>query len=241
MTSKYLLLLMFFVSACVSYDKYDTSTAEGSFGLARQLEDDERFEEALMQYRDVKNRYPYSKYATEAELRIAEIHFKKEAFVEAQGAYQLFKELHPKNPKIDYVTFRIGESIYNQLPSTIDRDLSAAPAAIKEFNVLLRDYPDSEYAKDAEKMRTKTIGKLADKELYIADFYFRTDEFLHALVRYQKYLKEFPTHKDRPHAFYRAGLAAEKQGEQSKRNELFRTLIKEYPESREAKRAKGIF
>ena len=241
MTSKYLLLLMFLISACVSYDKFDTSTAEGSFGLAQQLEEDERFEEALLQYRDVKNRYPYSKFATQAELQVAEIHFKKEAFVEAQGAYQLFKELHPKNPRSDYVTFKIGESIYNQLPSTIDRDLSAAPAAIKEFNVLLRDYPNSEYTKKARKLRAKTIAKLANKELYIADFYYRTDEFLHALVRYQKYLKEFPTHKDRPHAYFRAALSAEKEGKQPERNELFRTLIKEYPDSREAKRAKGIF
>ncbi len=241
MTTKYLLLLMFFLSACVSYDKFDTTTAKGSYGMAYQLEQDERFEEALMQYRDVKNRYPYSKYAILAELQIAEIHFKKEAFIEAQGAYQLFKELHPKNPKIDYVTYRIGESIYMQLPSTIDRDLSVAPVAIKEFNVLIRDYPESEYAEKAKELKANTISKLAEKELYIADFYYRTKEFLHALVRYQKYLTEFPTHKKRPHAFYRAALSAEKEGDLTKRNDLFRMLIKDYPNSQEAKQAKGIF
>ena len=241
MKTKYLLLLLFFFTACVSYDNFDTSVASGSFGLAQKLEEDERYEEALMQYRDVKNRFPYSKYAVSAELQIAEIHFKKEAFIEAQGAFQLFKELHPTHPKIDYVTFMTGESIFRQLPTTIDRDLAVAPSAIKEFDVLIRDFPQSSHVKRAKELKNETIRMLAEKELYIADFYYRTDEWQHALVRYKKYLNDFPTHAKRPHAFYRAALAAEHFGEDSERNKLFRELIKDYPESKEAKRAKGIF
>lgn len=241
MNSKYFILLAFFLSACVTYDNFDTSTASGAFGMAQALEKDERYEEALMQYRDLKNRFPYSKYAVAAELQIAEIQYKKEAYPEAQGAYQLFKELHPKHPKIDYVTFQIGESLYMQLPSSIDRDLSIAPVAIKEFNVLMRDFPQSEYAAKAKKRRSEVIQKLAEKELYIADFYFRTDEWQHALVRYEKYLKEYPKHSKRAHAYYRAGVAAEKFGDASKRNSLFRTLIKDYPQTDQAKKAKRIF
>ena len=240
MKLKYLILLAFFVTNCVSYDKYDTAKASGSFGLAKQLEEDERYEESLMQYRDVKNRFPYSRYAVEAELRIAEVQFKKESFGEAQGAYQLFKELHPKHPKIDYVTYKIGESIFMQLPSTIDRDLSIAPAAIKEFDVLIRDFPNSNYLQKAREKRKETITKLAEKELYIADFYFRTDEWQHALVRYEKYIREFPTHDKQPHAHFRAAKAAEKFGDESKRKTLFRELINKYPTSKEAQRAKKV-
>ncbi len=240
MKTKYLILLAFFVTSCVSYDKYDTSRADGAFGLAKQLEDDERYEEALLQYRDVKNRFPYSRYAVSAELQIAEIHFKKESFAEAQGAYQLFKELHPKHPKTDYVTFKIGESIFMQLPSTVDRDLSIAPAAIREFDILVRDFPQSKYVKDAKDKRTDTVKMMAAKELYIADFYYRTEEWQPAMVRYEKYIREFPGHEKQPHAHFRAAMSAEKFGDDSKRSALFRTLIKKYPDSREAKRAKGI-
>ena len=241
MKTKYLILLAFFVTHCVSYDSHDTSKVEGAYALAQQLENDDRYEEALIQYRDVKNRFPYSRLAVSSELQIAEVQFKKEAFAEAQGAYQLFKELHPKHKKIDYVTYKIGESIYMQLPSTIDRDLSIAPGAIKEFNVLLRDFPNSPYTEKAKKKRTETLTKLAEKELYIADFYYRTDEWQPALVRYEKYLKQFPNHDKRAHAFYRAGLAAQKFGDETKRNSLFRDLIKSYPTSKEAQRAKGTF
>ena len=240
MKSKYLILLMFFVASCVSYDQHDTSKASGAFALAKQLEDDERYEEALIQYRDVKNRFPYSQYKVLSELQIAEIQYKKEAFAEAQAAYELFKELHPKHPKTDYVTYKIGESIFMQLPSTIDRDLSVAPAAIKQFNVLLRDFPQSKFADDAKKKKQETIEKLAAKELYIADFYYRTDEWQQAIVRYEKYIKEFPGHSKQAHARYRAGLAAGKFGDEPKRNSLLRGLIETYPQSKEAKKAKGI-
>lgn len=238
---KCLILLGFLFSGCVSYDKFDTSKPEGAFGMAQALEADERYEEALSQYQNLKNRFPYSKYAVSAELQIAEIQYKRDAFPEAQGAYQLFKELHPRHPKIDYVTFRIGDSIFRQLPSSIDRDLSIAPHAVKEFDVLIRDYPNSEYVDDAKNRKQEVINMMADKELYISDFYFRTEEWLHAIVRFEKYLKDFPTHQRRPHAFYRAGKAAEKLGDKDKRNAFFRQLISNYPESSEAQKAKGVF
>ncbi len=238
---KYLFLLIFFITSCVSYDQFDTSKASGCFGLASQLEKDERYEEALMQYRDLKNRFPYSRYATLSEIQIAEIHFKKESFAEAQGAYQLFKELHPRHEKIDYITYQIGESLYRQLPSTIDRDLSLAPSAIREFEVVMRDYPQSPYSQKAKERRLEVINKLAEKELYIADFYYRTDEFLYALSRYEKYLKEYPNHEKKPYALFRAGQAADKEGNEAKRKALLHQLINDYPKSREAKKAKGIF
>lgn len=234
-----LLPILLLLNACVSYDDYDTSKASGAYGLAQQLQKDERYEEALLQYKDLKNRFPYSRYAVEAELQVAEIQFAKESFPEAQGAYQLFKELHPKHKRIDYVTFQIGESIYMQLPTTIDRDLSVAPSAIMEYKILLRDFPNSEFAKKAQSRINESYTKLAEKELYIADFYYRTDKWQHALVRYENYLKLFQSHDQRPRALLRAGYAAEKFGDPSKKNILFRKLIKDYPNSKEAKYAKG--
>ncbi len=238
--TKYLILLTFLITNCVSYDRFNTSTAEGSFGLAQELEKDERYEESLAQYRDVKNRFPYSRFAIASELQIAEIQFKKEAFIEAQGAYQLFKELHPRHEKIDYVTYQIGLSIYNQLPDTEDRDLSIAPLAIKEFDVLLRDYPQSPYATKAAEKRLEVIDKLALKEIYIADFYYRTKAWQYALSRYEKYLREFSSHNQRAHAYLRAGLSAEKLGDENKRNTILRKLISELPSSKEAQRAQRM-
>ena len=238
---KYLILLTFFISSCTSYDKFDTSKASGSFQLAKQMEEDKRFDEALMQYRDVKNRFPYSPFSTSAELQVAEVHFKKKDFTQAQGAYQLFKELHPRHKKIDYVTYQIGESIYHQLPSSNERDLSIAPQAIKQFGIVIRDYPQFEFIEKAKKRRKEIIGKLAQKELSIADFYFRIKSWKPALVRYEKYIREYPKHNKIPRALYNGGVSAKNAKDNSKQNKLFRRLIKEYPGSQEALQAKRTF
>jgi len=229
-----------FFAACVSYDKFDTSTVEGSFGLAEALNKDSRYEEALLQYRDVKNKYPYSKYATEAELQIGEIHYKKDSFPEAQSAFILFKELHPKHPKIDYVTFKIGESIFKQLPSTVDRDLTLAPQAINQYQIVIQNYPNSQFRGKAQKRVQEITDKMAEKELYIADFYFRTKVFLSALSRYEKFLAEYPNHRKLPYVLLRAGLSAGMIDKGEKRSAILRSLIEKFPESPEAGEAKKV-
>src|SRR5262249_18604911 len=150
-----------------------------------KFEKDERYEEAIAQFNTVKNKFPYSKLATEAELKVAEINFKREEFVEAQNAYQVFKEMHPSHPKIDYVTYRLGLSFFNQLPSTIDRDLAVAERAILYFDEVIQSYPQSSHVKDAREYKTKSLKMLAEKEYYVGHFYFIRDFYDSALTRFE--------------------------------------------------------
>src|SRR5438132_955753 len=119
---------------CSSVQVADPNSAEGMFKIAEELEKDERFEESITKFNELRNKHPYSRYSTEAELRVADIHYKKEAFIESATAYQLFKDFHPKHPRSDYVTYKLAMSYFNQLPSTIDRDLGPAHKAIQFFS-----------------------------------------------------------------------------------------------------------
>ena len=94
------------LTACATADTTDTSTPEGAMKVADEYAKDDRYEEAIAKYSDVKNKFPYSRLAAEAELKIADINFTRESYIEAQNDYQLFREFHPKHPKSDYVTFR---------------------------------------------------------------------------------------------------------------------------------------
>lgn len=167
-------------------------TAEEAFAIAAEYDKDERFDEAIRHYQDVKNRFPYSKLATQAELAIADAYFKQESFAEAQVSYQGFRELHPKHPQTDYVIFRNGLSFFQQLPDTIDRDLSVATEAIGAFRELIDQYPQSTYVVEAKEKRAKAVRMLAEKELYIADFYFKKKQWESALSRYDGILQKYP-------------------------------------------------
>ena len=85
------ILLSLLFSGCSTTEKFDSTTASGAYNLAEKYEKDERYEEALALFTEVKNKHPYSKYAVEAKLKIAEIEYTRENFVEAQTAYSVFK------------------------------------------------------------------------------------------------------------------------------------------------------
>ncbi|MDX9730169.1 MAG: outer membrane protein assembly factor BamD [Bdellovibrionales bacterium] len=237
-----LLLVSFAAAGCSSVDKFDPSTAEGAYKLAEQYEKDERFEEAVGKYADVKNKHPYSRFATMAELKIADVHFTRESYIEAQYAYQTFKELHPKHPQIDYVTFRLGMSFFNQLPSTIDRDLSLADKAILYFDEVIASYPQSQYAKEARDKRTESLKKLAGKELYIADFYFKKKQYGSALGRYEGLLRSYANVEGfAAPALYRAAISARETGDRDKAGRYAKRLIQRFPDSTEAAQARSEF
>jgi outer membrane protein assembly factor BamD len=233
-----LTLALGLLAGCSSTPDIDTSTPEGAYKLAQKYEKDERFEEAIAHYTQLKNKHPYSKLATEAELRIAEIHFKRDEFVEAQNSYQVFKEMHPTHPQIDYVTYRLGLSFYNQLPSTIDRDLAVAERAILYFDEVTQSYAKSQYASEARDYKNKALKMLAEKENYIGHFYFIREHYESALGRYEGLLDKYPGLGFDSEALYGAAVSAYKIKELNKAKNYYRKLISDYKDSADAEKAR---
>ncbi|WP_413289603.1 outer membrane protein assembly factor BamD [Bdellovibrio sp. HCB337] len=235
---KFLPLLLVFsgLIACSSMDK-KSDTPEGAFALAEEFDKDERYEEALRRYTEVKNKFPYSNFATKSELAIADVYFKQESYPEAQVSYQAFRELHPKHPQVDYVMFRVGMSYYNQLPSTLDRDLTVAQDVISSFDEFIKRFPTSQYTKEAGEKRTETLKMLAGKEEYIAAFYFKREMYDSALSRYETLISTYPTLGFDEKALYGATMSANKIGDSFKAQKYLKELMAKFPQSSEAQRA----
>lgn len=239
MTSKMLKLLFIFVIsnilfACASDDKRG-DTPEEAFKIAKDYENSDRYIIAIQRYLDVKNKFPYSSYATLAELAIADVHYKSEDYAEAQVAYQNFKEFHPKHPKIDYVIFRTGLSYYMQLPESIDRDLTLANDAIYSFNELIKRFPSSEFFAEAQDYRRKAFTMLNEKELYIADFYFKQEFYDSALARYETAYSKYTGFGLEPRALAGAIKCAVKLNDNEKQRKYTEILTSKFSDSKEAK------
>ncbi|KHD88530.1 MAG: competence protein ComL [Bdellovibrio sp. ArHS] len=224
------------VSGCSTTEK-NSDTPDGAFAIAQEYDEGERYEEAIRRYTEVKNKFPYSNFATKAELAIADVYFKQESYAEAQVAYQMFKELHPTVPQSDYVQFRIGMSYYNQLPSSIDRDLTLANDAILNLSDLIKKYPNSQYANEAKEKRSAAIKMLAEKEEYIADFYFKRKIFDSALSRYEGLYNNYRNLGFDAKALSRAAICAAKIGDSAKAKKYQALLAKDFPDSKEFKAA----
>ncbi|MCX7977822.1 MAG: outer membrane protein assembly factor BamD [Bdellovibrionaceae bacterium] len=233
------LLVALIVSSCASEEK-NLNTPEGAFAYAEEFDKQDRYEEAIKRYQDVRNKFPYSTYATKSELAIADVYFRQESFAEAQTAYESFREMHPKHEKIDYVVFRIGLSLFNQLPETFDRDLSLAPKAIEVFDELIKKFPNSAFVAEARDKRTQALNMLAAKEEYVADFYLRAGEIDAAVSRFDSLFRKYPRSNVEPSALVKAIRAAKKLGDNDKVSGYFKILKTHHPNSAEYREAKDL-
>lgn len=203
-------LLLVILVSCSSPKPAGKTEAESLYLEANQLIEKKRYIAAIEKLNQLKTQHPYSYYTVPSELRLADVYFMQENFEESATAYLMFRDLHPKHEKLDYVIYKIAESYDKQTPSTHDRDLSSAQEAIKYYQELLGKYATSPYI-EPSKQRIEVIkDKLLKKEKYIADFYFKTKNYEAALWRY-KFIQETLQDKDLlSHAKFREVLTLEK-------------------------------
>ncbi|MBM4251475.1 MAG: outer membrane protein assembly factor BamD [Deltaproteobacteria bacterium] len=171
-------ILAVITSAC-SEKEFDPNDPQKSFGIAKEPYDDENFEIAVQRLGEFKARFPYSKFATEAELLIANAQFELGHYTEAALDYEQFVKLHPHHPQVDFAYFRIGESYWEDAPSEIDREQEFTQKAISEWEELIARMPDSNYAKKARDLVAKGKRRIAESILFVARFYCK-QEIYHA-------------------------------------------------------------
>lgn len=181
-----------FLSSCSNIEKIQgADKAETYYLRGEAYLKESSYEQALEKFNLVKNKFPYSKYAVDAELRIADTYYQKGDYIDAQKQYELFSEFHPADPRRDYAIYYSGMSYYELLPSGIDRDLSYGPKALAEFRALMELFPNSTYFKEALDKYTSVRMKLAEKEAYIGNFYRKKGEYDSAVGRFKGVLDNY--------------------------------------------------
>jgi outer membrane protein assembly factor BamD len=163
--------------------------------LYKDAEDDiknDHYQIAIDKLRMIRNKFPYSKYSIDAQLRLADVYFLQEDFAEAAAAYETFRDLHPKHEKTPYAMFRIAKSYYKDSPSNVARDLTPAQKAVDAYNEYLRRFSNASDAQEARDDLESARKLLANKELYIGNFYFKRDFYDSAKPRFQRVLSLYP-------------------------------------------------
>ena len=184
--------LVLFLSSCSNIEKIQgADKAETYYLRGEAYLKESSYDKALEKFNLVKNKFPYSKYAVESELKIADTYFQKGDYIDAQKQYELFSEFHPGDIRRDYAIFNSGMSYYNLMPSAVDRDLSYGPKAISEFKSLMELFPNSTYFKEALNKYTEIRIKLAEKEIYIGHFYRKRGEYESAVGRLKGVLDNY--------------------------------------------------
>jgi len=149
------------------------------------------FESATDTFQELKDKYPYSKYAISAELKMADALYQKKNLDEAFDAYDEFESLHPKNKNTPYVIYQKGMCYFRQI-SAVDRDQTNTLKAREEFERLVKRFPRDDNANKARKRIRTCLIYLAEYELYVGHYYFKMGNYRAALDRYSYIIKNYP-------------------------------------------------
>jgi len=176
------------------------------------------YQSAIDAFEKIRDRYPYSKYAIVAELKLADAMFGKGSYDEAYDAYDEFERLHPTNPRIPYVIYQKGMCHFRQI-GTIDRDQSHTIKAKEEFERLIRRFPDDTYARLAQKRLRDCYIELAEHELYVGKFYYKIKKYEAAKGRFLYILRNYPDLGQYHEALKYLSLCEQKLAEKRAKND----------------------
>jgi outer membrane protein assembly factor BamD len=182
---------MFVLTGCAWFETKEEKTAKELAYDGMDNFKDGRYRKSIEEFQQLRDWYPFSKFAILAELKIADAHYQLEEYEEAIFSYEEFENLHPRNEAIPYVIYQIGRCYFEQM-DTIDRDQTSAKKAHDTFQRLIRQFPDNKYAKRAEEHLTDCLKSLAEHELYVGLFYLKAKHYKAALNRFESILSNYP-------------------------------------------------
>ncbi len=228
MMKKNILIVFLFLLLAGCAAKEPPFDAVRVFSDAEQNMRDQNYEKARKDYQSIQEKSPDKSYDAVLMLRVADTYYGEEKYSEALVEYQNFLNYHPVHKDAPYAQYQIAMCSYNEL-TTIDRDPTPAHAVIREMKKLLEKYPKSGYEEQAKKYIAICRNWIADYELYVAHFYYKTDEYKAAVGRCEKLLKDYPGSPAEKDALYYAGLSYMELGERDQARSKFEALAQKYP------------
>lgn len=188
------------------------------------------YDEAIAEWKKVKETYSSPELTTRAELNIADAHFENKAYIEAAAAYENFRKLHPTNEHAQYALYRLALSHYYQIAS-IDTDQTPVRNAVVTMEGFLNLYPASLYAPEIKQKLADSRAKQLEYENYVGKFYLKTGKYQSAIKRFSEALDRFRGTPQLDETLFYLGKAYLEAGDRERGRAALQRLSKEYPES----------
>ncbi|MBI1340300.1 outer membrane protein assembly factor BamD [bacterium] len=198
---------MLAISACASSARqeelaYVERPVEVLYNEATGALDRRLWDEAALRFAEVQRQHPYSIWAQRSLLMTAYAHYKSSNFDECISSAQEYIALHPGAEGAPYAYYLIGVSNFDQIID-VGREQARSELALAALNEVVRRFPQSEYAKDAELKLDMVRDQLAGKEMEIGRFYLRRNEQLAAVNRFRNVIEKYDTTTHTPEALHR--------------------------------------
>lgn len=200
LSSFFLISLLLLAAGCSTTpdDPMDSMSANDLYTHAKKALDSGDYQGAINAFEKLEARYPFGKYAQQAQLEIAYAYYKYDEPDSSIATLDRFIRNNPGNPNLDYAYYLKGLNNYNRGANIVDRLAPREPSdrdtrslrdAFNDFSELIKKYPDSKYAKDARLRLVYLHNNLAQYEINVANYYMKRGAYVAAVNR-AKYVVE---------------------------------------------------
>lgn len=211
------------------------------YSEAKDAQAESNWESAAKLLEKLEARFPYGRYAQQAQLELGYVYWKANEAGSALAACDRFIKLHPNHPAVDYVYYLKGLVNFNEdlgllgfisSQDATERDPKAAREAFDSFKELATRFPESKYTPDAVKRMNYLVNALASLEVHVARYYIKRGAYVAAANRAQFAVKTYPQAPAIEEALFILVTAYDKLGMQELRDDTERVMKKNFPQSR---------
>lgn len=233
------------IAACGILPEQKDETAGWSanklYSEAKESMSDGGWDKAIKLFEKLEARYPYGRFAQQAQMEIAYAYWKSGEPASALAACDRFIKLHPNHPNVDYMYYLKGLISFNEDQGLLgylsdqdqsERDPKAAKEAFAAFKELVTRFPASKYTPDAALRMNYLVNALVSGEVHVARYYMVRGAYLAAANRAQEAIRSYPTVPASEEGLIILAQAYEKLALPELRADAERVLKANFPQSR---------
>ncbi len=199
--SKILILIVFFnFTSCTKKDEKISIVEEKSLemqmidaynaGLEELEKNDVIY--AARKFNEAELLYPQSIWAPRAALMAAYAYFSQLYYDDTIVELEKFLQKYKNHPRRDYAYYLLALSHYNLIIDET-KDLEEILKAEKYFQIIIKNYPNTEFAIDSEFKLELIQEILASKEMYLARYYVDREKWIPAINRFKTVINDYET------------------------------------------------
>ena len=211
-------------------------TGEDYYQQAQLNFANKEYHAAIENYQFVVDKYPFSPYAEESEMKIGLAYYRDKDYAQAIAALDDFQRMHPTSKNLQLVSYYIAMSYFDQVGRE-DQDQTKTELALARFKAIEQRFPESEFAELAKEKSEVCREVLARHQKVVGDYYFKRANFRAAESRLAELMQKYPDTPVAPDALWELGIALEKEGKKYSAAQAFAAMVQHYPNTPYAKRA----
>jgi len=231
------------LAGCATDHQDETAgwSAQRLYGEAKEAMSSKDWPRAIRYLEKLEARYPYGRFAQQAQLEIAYAQWKDGERALAVAAVDRFIKMYPNHAAVDYawylkglINFNDQYGMFSQLttPDMSDRDPKSTRESFQAFKEVVTRFPESRYAPDAAARMRYLVNALASHEVHVARYYMKRQAYLAAANRAQYAISHYAQAPAIEEALFVLVLAYDRLGMNDLRDAADRVMRKNFPESR---------